>query len=167
MADKSAFTEEEWRLVVSSPMLAGMAVTIGDPSGLWGMMKEGLVSASALLAARKDTAANAIAKAIASDLETAEGRGVARDNLKADLAGKSAAEIKARALDGLKRARAIVAAKAPEEAEGFTAWLQAIAAKTAEAAKEGGFMGFGGVRVSDAEKATLAEIADALAKAPA
>jgi hypothetical protein len=32
----------------------------------------------------------------------------------------------------------------------------------AEAAPEGGFLGFGGVRVSDAEKATLAEISGAL-----
>jgi hypothetical protein len=31
-----------------------------------------------------------------------------------------------------------------------------------EAAKEGGFLGIGGVRVSEAEKATLTEIASAL-----
>jgi hypothetical protein len=32
----------------------------------------------------------------------------------------------------------------------------------AEAASEGGFLGFGGVKVSDTEKATLAEISKAL-----
>jgi len=32
----------------------------------------------------------------------------------------------------------------------------------AEAAAEGGFLGFGGVQVSEAEKATLADIAKAL-----
>jgi hypothetical protein len=32
----------------------------------------------------------------------------------------------------------------------------------AEASKEGGFLGIGGVQVSEAEKATLAEIAAAL-----
>ena len=36
------------------------------------------------------------------------------------------------------------------------------AQRTAEAAKEGGFLGLGGVRVSDAEQATLAEIARVL-----
>jgi hypothetical protein len=35
----------------------------------------------------------------------------------------------------------------------------------AEAAVEGGFLGFGGVRVSDAEKATLDDIAKALGTA--
>ena len=41
-------------------------------------------------------------------------------------------------------------------------WLQGISQHTAEAAKEGGFLGFGGVQVSDAEKATLGEISSAL-----
>ena len=46
----------------------------------------------------------------------------------------------------------------------FKAWLGAIAERVAEASKEGGFLGFGGVQVSDAEKATLAEIAGALSR---
>jgi hypothetical protein len=41
--------------------------------------------------------------------------------------------------------------------------LQEVALKVAEAAKEGGILGIGGVAVSDAERATLAEIAAALA----
>ena len=40
MADKSSFTPEEWKVVLSSPMLAGLAVTLAEPSGLWGMLKE-------------------------------------------------------------------------------------------------------------------------------
>jgi len=40
--------------------------------------------------------------------------------------------------------------------------LQHISQAVAEASTEGGFLGFGGVRVSDAEKATLAEISGAL-----
>ena len=38
----------------------------------------------------------------------------------------------------------------------------ALAAAKAEASTEGGFLGFGGVKVSDAEKATLGDIAKAL-----
>ena len=54
-------------------------------------------------------------------------------------------------------------AKAPDEAVAFKDWLKQIAQKTAEASTEGGFLGFGGVQVSEAEKATLAEITSALA----
>ena len=42
------------------------------------------------------------------------------------------------------------------------AWLREVAQKAAEAGNEGGFLGFGGVAVSDAEKATLSEISTAL-----
>jgi hypothetical protein len=40
MADKSNFTKEEWALLLQSPMIAGMAITAADPSGLWGLLKE-------------------------------------------------------------------------------------------------------------------------------
>jgi len=41
-------------------------------------------------------------------------------------------------------------------------WLQGVAQKAAEAGTEGGFLGFGGVAVSEAEKSTLSEISLAL-----
>ena len=41
-------------------------------------------------------------------------------------------------------------------------WLRDISQKVAEAAKEGGFLGIGGERVSPAEQATLEEIDEAL-----
>jgi len=35
-------------------MLAGMAVTAAEPSGLWGLIKEGFASSSALAQAKAD-----------------------------------------------------------------------------------------------------------------
>ena len=49
---------------------------------------------------------------------------------------------------------AILDANAPSDAAAFKAWLRGISQKVAEAGVEGGFLGFGGVKVSDAEKAT-------------
>ena len=40
MADKTTFTKEEWTLLLESPMIAGMAVTAVNPSGLWGLLEE-------------------------------------------------------------------------------------------------------------------------------
>jgi hypothetical protein len=60
MAGKSDFTPEEWGKIVTAPMLAGMAVTIAEPSGLFGMMKEGMASGRALLEARNDPGASAL-----------------------------------------------------------------------------------------------------------
>jgi hypothetical protein len=50
----------------------------------------------------------------------------------------------------------------PEEADEFKKWLLTIARRVAEAANEGGIFGFGGERVSDAEKNVLRQIAFAL-----
>jgi hypothetical protein len=46
----------------------------------------------------------------------------------------------------------------PPDAGAFKSWLRHIAQAMAEASTEGGFLGFGGVPVSEAEKATLAQI---------
>jgi hypothetical protein len=44
MAQKTNFTADRWKAILGSPVLAGMAVTLAEPSGLWGMMKEGMTS---------------------------------------------------------------------------------------------------------------------------
>jgi hypothetical protein len=50
----------------------------------------------------------------------------------------------------------------PEEAQGFKQWLVTVAQRVAEAAKEGGFLGFGGTQVSEQETATIKELSTAL-----
>jgi hypothetical protein len=163
MASKANFTTEEWVLLLEAPMMAGMAVSAAEPSGLFGMLKESFATGKLLVQAKSDAAANELVKAVADDYATAEGRKAASDGLKAKLGGGQPGDIKAKALDGLRQAAALVASKAPADAAAFKAWLAQIGQSAAEAASEGGFMGFGGVQVSDAEKATLAEIATALA----
>jgi hypothetical protein len=52
--------------------------------------------------------------------------------------------------------------KSPRRGAAFKSWLRQISQHVAEAAKEGGLLGIGGVAVSEAEKATLGEISSAL-----
>jgi hypothetical protein len=66
-------------------------------------------------------------------------------------------------LDELRGVNEILAAKAtPEEAEAFRRWLLAAAQASANAAKEGGFMGFGAELVSQGEQRMLDELRAAL-----
>ena len=162
MATKASFTPEEWTLLLESPMMAGMAVSAAEPSGLFGMLKESFATGSALVAAKMDAAANGLVKAVAADFETAEGRATARDGLKARLASGKPADIKSKALETLRQVAGLLDAKAPEDAAAFKAWLAQISRDDAASAKEGGFLGIGGVQVSDAENATLDELAQAL-----
>ena len=101
-------------------------------------------------------------KAVVADFETAEGRSAARDGLKEKLTGIKPTEIKAKCIETLRQAGAVLDAKAPGDAAAFKGWLRQISQHLAEASKEGGFLGIGGVAVSEAEKATLTEISSAL-----
>jgi len=140
MAVKTNFSSGEWKTVLEAPVLAGFAITAADPSGLFGTLKEGWANAKELAAA-KTSASDELIKSVAEDLFTSEGRTGAHDRMAALLKGAKREELKDRALAELKRAVALVDAKAP-----------------ADAGSEGGFLGFGGVQVSDKEKATLAEL---------
>jgi hypothetical protein len=162
MATKADFTPDEWKTLLQSPLLVGIAVSAADPSGLFGMLKESMASASALVRAKSDPNADELVKAIASDFETSEGRRHAQEGLKALLGGGQAADIKVKAVDALKSLSALLDSKTPRDALAYKTWLASVAKSVAEAASEGGFLGYGGVQVSDAEKATLADISTAL-----
>ena len=162
MANKQSFTPEEWTKVLESIMLAGVAVSAAEPSGLWGTLKEGFASSSEIAKAQLNPGTNELIKAAIADLETSEGRSSVQEALRKGFAGAKPAEVVQRSLANLREVSAILAAKAPGDAPAFKAWLSSISQKVAEASSEGGFLGIGGVQVSDAEKATLGDIANAL-----
>jgi len=162
MANKQSFTPEEWTKILESVMLAGMAVSAAEPSGLWGLLKEGVASSSALAAAKSDSGSSELIKAVVAEYETSEGRSSVQEALRKRFSGAKPADVVQRSLENLREVSAILAAKAPGDAPAFKAWLNSISEKVAEASSEGGFLGIGGVKVSDKEKATLADISKAL-----
>jgi hypothetical protein len=162
MASKANFSTEEWSRVVASPMVASTAITAADPSGLWGLLQEGIAGGSALLKAKQDASTNALVKAVVDDFANGDARTAARERVQTIFKSSQPADLTRRAVDELRSVASLLDSKAPEDSQAFKSWLQEIAQKAAEAAKEGGFLGFGGIAVSDAEKATLAEIAAAL-----
>ena len=162
MADKSNFAPDEWKLLLESVMMASIAVTAAEPHGLWGLLQESFAGGTQLAKAKMDPGANSLIKAVVADFGTAEGRSIARDGLKEKLIGTTPPAIKTQCIDTLRQVGTLVDAKAPADSAAFKGWLRQISQHVAEAAKEGGFLGIGGVAVSDAEKATLAEITSAL-----
>ncbi|HMR33300.1 MAG TPA: hypothetical protein PKA13_08480 [Geminicoccaceae bacterium] len=161
MAGRSNFTDEEWSRVLQSVTLAGIAITAASPSGLWGLIKESFAAGSVLAHARTDAGTCALAKAVIDDLQTSEGRARARQGIEVR-AGDEAETIQARAVAALGEVGALVDARAAADAPAFKAWLRGISQRVAEAAKEGGFLGFGGVQVDEAEQKALADISAAL-----
>ncbi len=162
MANKQSFTPDEWLQIRESVMLAGIAVSASDPSGLWGTIKEALANSAKLRAAKHDERSNELIKATLADLETSEGRSEVQNALRARFAEAAPADCVHRSLASLKSVSAILEAKAPDDAKGFKAWLCSLSEAVADAATEGSFLGMGGKRVSEAERATLADIASSL-----
>jgi hypothetical protein len=162
MANKQNFTPEEWTKILESMMLAGMAVSAADPNGLWGTMREALAGRTAIAGAKSRSTSNELIKAVITELDTKEGRANIQKALETRIAGTTSGEIVQRSLENLREVAAILDAKAPGDAADFKAWLEGISRQVAEASPEGGFLGIGGVRVSDTEKATLADIEKAL-----
>ncbi|HJZ31854.1 MAG TPA: hypothetical protein VKF35_12145 [Hyphomicrobiaceae bacterium] len=162
MASKIAFTPEEWNRILESVMLSGMAVTAADPSGLFGVLKESMATGRTLLEAKADPTSNELIRSVVSAFETSEGRQAARHEVQARLKGVAVGDMKEKSIAALNEVSQLLDSKAPADATGFKTWLRHIAENAAEAATEGGFMGFGGTRVSEAEKATLAEVSKAL-----
>ena len=65
-------------------------------------------------------------------------------------------------IEGCRQAAAVVLSKSPAEADEYKKWLVSIATRAAGASKEGGFLGFGGTVVSEAESSAISELASAL-----
>ena len=135
MTDKSNFTADEWKLLLESVTMAGIAITAAEPSGLWGLLRESFAEGTELAKAKMDPQTNSLIKAVVADFETTQGRSIARDGLKEQLADSKPAEIKAKCIEMLRKAAAVVDAKAPGDAGAFKAWLRQISQHVAEAAK--------------------------------
>jgi hypothetical protein len=165
MANKQSFTPEEWSKILEGVVLSGMAVTAAEPSGIIGLLKESFASAGMLAKAKSDPGASELVKGVVAEFESSEGRSKLQQALGKRFSGASPADVRTRSIDVLKEVSRLLDAKAPKDAPAFKSWMRDISMKVADAASEGGIMGFGGQRVSAAEKATLNDIAKALGMA--
>ena len=158
MTTKADFSEDEWATLVRSPMVAGAAITLADPGGPIEVVKETsavLKFATSSSSEQRDDLVGELAREV---------RGLAeqRKNPLGDFKPRGALAGK-EIVDETARANEIVSAKAsPEEADAFRAWIMECAQRAADAAKEGGFMGFHAERVSQGEKDMLAQLRSAL-----
>ena len=163
MAKQDAFTAEEWTQLRLAPALIASGMSAADAHGIFSAVKEAAYGAGAMVDAYKAAPGLELFQALAADRSMP-----ATPEMKSMTGGEGTVEqqlqnLKNSVLSQAKKAVAIVAAKAsPAELEAYKKMLVAVAQKAAEASKEGGFLGFGGVRVSDKEQAFLNEVQKAV-----
>jgi hypothetical protein len=155
MTTKSDYTEDEWTTLVRAPIVAGMAITIADPGGPIEVAREVMAT---LRAATTPSQEAELVTAVSQELTALAKQ---RQNPAAGFKpkGTMAGE---QVLDEMRRVNEILAKASPDEAAAFRAWLLDVAQHAADAAKEGGFMGFGAEQISAGEKDMLARLRSAL-----
>jgi hypothetical protein len=160
MATKSDFTTDEWDAMRRAPFMAGLLVVAASPSGPFGVLKEMFAVGKTLADVKLHGTSSDLVKALVADLETPEAR---QQGMPAEFHGKTPDQLRAAALEACRQTSAMVDRKAASnEAQAFKQWLLSIAQKVAEAAKEGGVLGFGGTRISEQETSALKDLASAL-----
>jgi hypothetical protein len=157
MTTKSDFTEEEWTRVRRAPFVAGMAISLADPGGPIELAKE---STASLKSATNPPTREQLLADIALDIQAMTQQ---RQNPLSGFKPTNAATAGQQILDELQAVSAIVSSKATaEETAAFKEWLLTTAQAAADAAKEGGFMGFHATQVSQGEKTMLDQVRTAI-----
>jgi hypothetical protein len=160
MTSKADFSEQEWTRLKRAPFVAGMAISLADPGGPIELVKETAATLKTVRDAAESGGRGELIDAVAREV-VAEAR--QRKNPLQDFRAKGALagqEI----LEELAEVNRFVSANAtPEEAGAFRDWLQTAAQEAANAAKEGGFLGFHAERVSEGEQRMLDKLAEVLA----
>jgi hypothetical protein len=155
MSTRTDYTDDEWKTLTNAwEDVAAAVITAGSPSFV-GTFGEAKATVEVVKDAAKQSASSDLMKAILADVAT---------DKKPDIETKGGpGAVMSRGLEACRQVSAILAAKAtPEEATEVKTWLYDVAQDVANAGKEGGFLGIGSTRLSDAEKGVLGELATAL-----
>jgi hypothetical protein len=171
-----AYTDDELALLATTPQLIGSAVAMAGSSGLFGTGKELFASAKSMMEGVKTFPNNALIRQLMPDLQSNPQQAMERmkkfrDWGMARMKQKginSSEKVQALTLEDCKAVMSLLAAKAtPQEAKDYRRWALSVAENVAQAASEGGFLGFGGQQVSEPEKQLIAKIQDALGEGSA
>jgi hypothetical protein len=153
MTTKADFSEEDWARVVRAPFVAGMAITLADPGGPIEAAKESMAS---IKAATNPPSREQLLSEIALDIQAQVQQ---HHNPVKGYRPTGSTPVGDQVLHELSDVRAIVSEHAtPEEVSAFGNWLVSTAEAAAQAAKEGGFMGFGAELVSQREKDMIEKV---------
>jgi hypothetical protein len=163
------FTDDEILLLNCTPTLIGSAMVFAEGSGL-GTFKEMMANAKSYVGGAQAYPNNAIITSVLPNLvdhkEGYEQAKAFREKAIARFKQKgvnSKESMRTLMLDDCRAVSQLLDEKATEqEAQEYKVWALSIAENVAKAAKEGGFLGFGGEVISKNEKEIYRQIAFAL-----
>lgn len=157
MTKQADYTPEEWKTLFNAPVMAGMVVMLAGQSGPIQIAKEMFAIGSSMAEIDQQGSSNELIKSLVAEVK-------ARNKPEGDMPRpEDVDQARTLALGHLREVSAILERKStPDEATGFKQWLVQISQKVAHAAKEGGFLGFGGTEVTTDEQAAMQQVSSAL-----
>jgi hypothetical protein len=169
MSLESRFTDEEQQLLTSTPSLIGSSMAFAEGSGL-GTIKELFANAKTYIGGAKQFPNNEIIVGVLPNLEDRKDAMAKAKEMREKMMNRlkqneidSHEKLKTQLLNDCKAINTLLSEKSSlEEAEDYKEWAMSVAENVAKAAKEGGFLGIGGERISVGEKELFAEVAEAL-----
>lgn len=170
MSIQDKFSEDDWFLLSSTPAMIGAAMSSAEGSGIVGTVKEMSASMRSTVGALQDYPNSELIQALLKKAENwdeaKEKLGDYRERSQERLKSgniKSKEDLHQQVLVDIEKCVALVQENcSQEDASIYREWSLKIANNVAKAAKEGGFLGFGGVQISESEKVLLAKIEQAL-----
>ena len=165
-------TEDERQLLASLPQTIGAAMAFAGKSGFFGTGKELFASGKAMIEGGRQYADNELIRSLVPDVKAADREAevarmtVTRDWARARMKAKgidSPEKLRELAVEDARAASALLGAKVEAGVAGeYRAWTMQVAESVAQAASEGGFLGFGGERLSEGESRLLDDLKTAL-----
>ncbi len=163
MTTRNDFSPEQWQAIRNAPQLVALATAAAGNSGLFGSLSEGMATASTIAEATRHE--QPLLREIFAREEISGAQDQIRTMIKS-VPDRSALNnvLQKAATDATSTALAALKAKgATADADAYRTLIKGVGQKVAEASTEGGFLGFGGERVSDGEKKFLAQIESTIA----
>ena len=155
MTTKADFNAEDWSTVVDGPLYAGLRVIAADRGGT---VRESLAMSRVYQDARAQHGSSELLDELVKSPPTI-------DSERLQQAG---GDLSAVTTEHLRHAVSILESKATgADVDAYKTFVMRVAQAVAGAHKEGGFLGVGGTRISDAETQALDEISHALGEPPA
>ena len=162
MSSKEDYTPEQWQLLIDVPPMVGTAVMVAGKSGL-GSLKEAFALASGVLSGKHGYEDNQLIQSLIESRLKDGQRSQIESLTDNPYRSKQPPELADEVAQKCQQANQLLAEKSTvQEAGGYKQWVLAVGQKVAEAAKEGGFLGVGGERVSESEREVLDKLTAAL-----
>ena len=160
MLTKNDFSASDWNTLRDTQYLVGFATVMAGQSGL-GTIKELIALSQGII--QNQTSDVPLIRELTATGEMQAAQASLKESFGELQANPSSDNVRRLALDAARSSLAILGPKGTkEEIDAYRRLLYGIADKVARAAREGGFLGFGGTLISEGERSFLNELRSTL-----